>query len=124
MDFKVGDKVKIRPDSQYYDWNTASNPSEVEGYVTSVNIGASLIYKVAWPNDSTNHYSDFDLELVDRIEDLARAFEEDSLEEKSNIFVGNRETTLTIRIKDDTIILSESEAEQLLTELHNELRGA
>ncbi len=118
MDFKVGDKVRVVTKTEIYE---EINLYGKIGEIIEGTIEGLLLVSF---EDMEWYFNLPDLELEDRIEDLARAFDEASLEEKSNIFVGNRETTLTIRIKDDTIILSESEAEQLLTELHNELRGA
>lgn len=65
---KVGDKVKIRKDSQFYNDGWFNNPVGVVGVITSLNgSGAKqdLPIDVAWPGiDHVNDYAEADLEVV------------------------------------------------------------
>jgi len=60
--FKVGDKVLISDDSQWYDQGD-SNPANVEGVITEIKNEDLGIY-VKWSNDKSNSYNDRDLLLV------------------------------------------------------------
>lgn len=60
--FKVGDKVLISDDSQYYGI-TISNPANVEGVITRI-MDESLGIIVKWNNDTENSYNTRDLLLV------------------------------------------------------------
>ena len=83
MNFKVGDQVKIRKDSQYYDAGN-SNPANVRGTIT-VYIGDSrlpLPYKVDWHNGKTNNYASSDLEYWGHpINDMNKLLYPDYIEE-------------------------------------------
>lgn len=65
---KVGDKVKIRKDSEFYKDNWENNPRDVVGVITSLNgSGAEvgLPIDVKWPGiDPVNDYAEADLEVV------------------------------------------------------------
>ena len=66
---KVGDKVKISANSEFYasDWD--KNPQDVVGVITSLHGTGEpfgLPIDVLWPNfDSPNDYAESDLEVVD-----------------------------------------------------------
>ena len=61
--FKVGDQVKIRKDSPYYDGGD-SNPANVRGTITRYidNSRLRLPYTVDWHNNTYNSYASTDLE--------------------------------------------------------------
>jgi hypothetical protein len=60
--FKVGDKVLISDDSQYYGAGDA-NPSNVEGIITEIK-DEDLGIIVKWSNNTTNSYNTQDLILI------------------------------------------------------------
>ena len=60
--FEIGDRVMINIDSEYYNENTACNPSYVLGTVTIVHERDSVV-EVEWDNKKTNWYSDSDLDI-------------------------------------------------------------
>ena len=59
--FKVGDKVQIRKDSNYYMNGFDSNPKDTNGDVCDVYGDALMGIKVMWPAGLTNAYSEHDL---------------------------------------------------------------
>jgi hypothetical protein len=65
---KVGDKVKIRKDSNFYKDNWENNPRDVVGVITSLNgsgAAVDLPIDVKWPGiDPVNDYAEADLEVV------------------------------------------------------------
>ncbi len=61
--FKVGDKVKINTDSEYFGVSPA-NPKDVEGVVELVREANTYKYVVLWPNTRANSYRDKDLALA------------------------------------------------------------
>lgn len=65
--FKVGDRVRIRKDSEYYlDDSNSSNPKNTTGTVTKYKCGdytTSFTTNVDWDNNTQNSYRDGDLEL-------------------------------------------------------------
>ena len=63
-DFKVGDKVRIKKGSGYYQEERPCNPRGVVGVVIS-DTTTPLRYRVDWGNGQLNSYSDGDLELVE-----------------------------------------------------------
>ncbi len=65
--FKIGDKVLIRKDSEYYGCNEA-NPKEIKGIIDDIlddqeEIGLPI--RVKWTNGKSNSYGSKDLKLVD-----------------------------------------------------------
>lgn len=62
--FKVGDKVKIHKSSEYYKWNTSTNPKDVEGTITSTTAGVGHSIRVQWTGSAQNVYRPADLKLV------------------------------------------------------------
>ena len=63
-DFKVGDKVRIKKGSGYYQEERPCNPRGVVGVVIS-DTTTPFRYRVDWGNGQLNSYSDGDLELVE-----------------------------------------------------------
>jgi hypothetical protein len=70
MKFKVGDKVKIVKESQYYRDNDKGNPKDTNGEVFEIVISDSMPIKVRWSNNRTNCYYESDLELVQEIQEI------------------------------------------------------
>lgn len=66
--FKIGDKVKIRKDSKYYDRVEPSNPKDTIGTICQLYETHSYNYQVKWPAGAKNAYNDFDLELADTVQ--------------------------------------------------------
>lgn len=61
--FKVGDRVRIRKDSEYY-LDDHSNPKDTTGTVTGyTTTNGSWTTEVDWDNNTKNSYRDHDLEL-------------------------------------------------------------
>jgi hypothetical protein len=65
--FKVGDKVRIREDSEYYGINVNWNPAGVDGVV--YRLGEHSTY-VRWDTRCSNVYHERDLEYVKTLEEL------------------------------------------------------
>ena len=72
--FKLGDRVIIREDSEWFGGDDDSNPIELSGEVVFVRelIGGGepkdrFRYEVLWDNNYTNVYADFDLEIAEEI---------------------------------------------------------
>jgi hypothetical protein len=63
MKFEKGQKVRIRKDSKYYKLDTASNPRDISGIITSTRKGNFGIC-VTWNNGKENTYNESDLELL------------------------------------------------------------
>ena len=61
--FKVGDRVRIKSESEYYG-RSSSNPANVVGTVSEVNQYSGHHIRVIWDNKTTNVYREPDLELV------------------------------------------------------------
>jgi hypothetical protein len=65
LEFKVGDKVKISPESVYWGEDTRSNPRDTEGTVIetgdSVSYDTGFLYRVQWSISQTNVYKKGDL---------------------------------------------------------------
>lgn len=66
-DFRVGDRVAIRRDSEYYGRDSPTNPSNKEGIVTSVDAdeGDSHTIVVTWRERGSNVYRPSDLARTD-----------------------------------------------------------
>jgi len=62
QEIKVGDRVRISKDSEYYKDGQASNPKNVTGTVTSISSGMLKIH-VKWDNLRSNSYNVKDLYL-------------------------------------------------------------
>lgn len=66
---KVGDKVRIRKDSEFYNDGWENNPVDVVGVVVNMNGNGSewgLPIDVAWPGiPPLNDYAESDLEVVE-----------------------------------------------------------
>ena len=62
-EFKIGDKVKIRQDSEYY-LGIGNNPKGTTGTVVRFNEGWEHHMHVDWGNGWENCHRDYDLELV------------------------------------------------------------
>lgn len=65
--FQIGDKVFIRPDSEYYGDDVDRNPADVEGVVFArckEDYFSSHHYYVRWPGSYTNIYRPEDLQLT------------------------------------------------------------
>lgn len=63
--FKVGDRVKILPTSEWYGDGEA-NPPNVEGTINTIDNTdqTSLPIYVHWDDGTGNSYADIDLELI------------------------------------------------------------
>jgi len=67
MEFKIGDSVKIKEDTRYYNDNKPSNPNNVNGRITR--FYNDLIY-VLWPtHKNANVYHESDLKLTEVVID-------------------------------------------------------
>lgn len=67
-EFKVGDSVKIRKDSQYYGEDADSNPANILGDVVKVydnDDPGALNVSVVWKTGCRNSYAATDLELAE-----------------------------------------------------------
>ena len=63
--FKIGDRVRIRKDSEWYGRNER-NPSDTLGTILdSNNPNTDYRYNVFWDNDNSGAFRDIDLELVE-----------------------------------------------------------
>lgn len=61
--FKVGDRVRISKDSEYYVGSFYSNPTDVTGTVSEVREDEPFRYRVDWDNGLGNNYKINDLYL-------------------------------------------------------------
>jgi hypothetical protein len=65
---KVGDRVRISKDSQYYrSVSSESNPRNVTGTITFIDTAVSYCYSVKWDNGKSNSYPKGDLYLYQEI---------------------------------------------------------
>lgn len=62
---KVGDRVKISVDSEYYIDNDTWNPKDIEGTITNSNEYIPLPFMVKWDNGESNSYHSYDLEIAE-----------------------------------------------------------
>lgn len=62
--FKIGDKVRIRKDSEYYIDNTKNNPADIVGEIYEIVVAYDHNYYVNWENGGDNSYREEDLELT------------------------------------------------------------
>lgn len=69
--FKVGDRVRIRKDSEYYGMDVKTNPADVDGVVNKV--GERCIY-VLWDTGRTNSYLHRDLKYAKTLEELMEEY--------------------------------------------------
>lgn len=68
--FKVGDRVKIIPDTRYYEGNEySSNPKNISGIISGVHGEDDErdyhVYSVNWDNKNSNSYTANDLVLIE-----------------------------------------------------------
>lgn len=61
--FKVGDKVKISPSSEYYG-DGGTNPKDVVGTLSEIRTDREYVYRVIWSSGATNVYKREDLVLA------------------------------------------------------------
>ena len=62
--FKIGDTVRIRKDSEYYENDEQSNPRDISGVIVQYyGLGIHLPIRVKWANDKINSYREEDLEF-------------------------------------------------------------
>lgn len=102
--FKVGDKVKIRKDSEYYGECVISNPAERVGYIERMDSkqdSSHHFIKVSW-GDSYNAYRADDLELV-KEESLNENFKRDVLSIRDRIYQ-IREDILSLEAEQKNLI--------------------
>ena len=59
--FRVGERVRISFDSQYYRSRSQSNPKDVTGTITFINTTDAYCYSVKWDNGKSNNYTEDDL---------------------------------------------------------------
>jgi len=64
--FRIGDKVRIRKDSDYYG-NGRSNPKGTVGVIHLDQRDREYSYSVDWLNGYLNSYREYDLELAEEI---------------------------------------------------------
>ena len=114
-EFKVGDKVKIREDSDYY-LGTENNPEGTTGTVTKFNEGYTHIFQVDWGNGWENCYRDFDLELVNEEprEELVECSEEFPVNVQPNNYI--RHICGRIILDKESFILKDFTAESPIPE--------
>ena len=65
-EFKVGDIVKIATTSEFYQYNSPSNPRDREGIISEID-NFEFGIRVEWVNGSVNTYNSVDLELAKQI---------------------------------------------------------
>lgn len=63
MKFKIGDRVLIRKDSEYYGKDKDHNPANVVGVVSYIFDDDDHPYWVDWSEEYANSYREYDLEL-------------------------------------------------------------
>lgn len=64
-ELKVGDRVKIKPSSQYYRIGDIANPINIEGTIDEHYRNSRILpISVKWDNNHINSYSNKDLELI------------------------------------------------------------
>lgn len=63
MNFKVGDKVKIKEGNRFYGINK-SNPANISGVIMINSLPGNLPIRVNWSNHTSNKYNENDLVLV------------------------------------------------------------
>lgn len=102
--FKVGDRVKIRKDSEYYG-DSDKNPKDIEGTIIEIVPKGNLNIRVEWDNNSKNSYASKDLELVKQTKgiiaidaELERVVEVIDIHEK---FASKKDTIWNIDEKDN-----------------------
>ena len=67
MRFQIGDIVKIKKSSSYYDNRALHNPKDTKGRIIDFSDSRNdLDIKVKWDNDATAYYNEGDLGLVRR----------------------------------------------------------
>jgi len=62
--FKVGDRVKIKKNSRFYE-GTRNNPKDILGRIAFFSKGVNLNIRVDWDNGGSEDYSENDLELAE-----------------------------------------------------------
>lgn len=68
MKFRIGDRVVISRDSEYYGRNQYMNPTDsVIGEVTAIGVDAVFKYQVHWHLGGSNSYRERDLVFADAI---------------------------------------------------------
>lgn len=65
-EFKVGDIVKIATTSEFYQYNSPSNPRDREGIISEID-NFEFGIRVEWVNGSVNTYNSVDLEMAKQI---------------------------------------------------------
>jgi hypothetical protein len=60
---KVGDIVRINPNSEWFSDDSLSNPKNIDGKVINISKD-ELGYEVLWSNTYNNSYNESDLDLV------------------------------------------------------------
>ena len=120
IEFKVGDKVKIRKDSEYYCDDDDTNPKDTEGVVKSLHLSYDHPVRVNWSNGDYNYYRNVDLELVEK-DGAGEGFI--AVEGKENIPMRSIDV-LTIRDRiykiDEDLMALQKERDQLIRDLYNE----
>jgi hypothetical protein len=61
--FRIGERVRISKDSQYYKSRSQSNPKDVTGTIDKVDANEAYCYSVKWDNGERNTYEEGDLYL-------------------------------------------------------------
>jgi hypothetical protein len=69
--YKLGDKVRIKKDTEYYKAGDSFNPIDMDGTVSisDDDATAGYFYRVKWANGHSNSYRDEDLQLVSKFND-------------------------------------------------------
>lgn len=69
--FKIGDRVRIREDSEYYGLDANSNPADVDGVVNK--LGERHVY-VLWDTGRINVYHEGGLKYAKTLEELMEEY--------------------------------------------------
>ena len=82
MKYRIGDKVRIRKDSEYYGEHEYYNPANLVGEIIDIRLKGQYPYKVQWYIYADNNYRESDLEFWGHpINDLNKLLYPDYIEE-------------------------------------------
>lgn len=87
--FKVGDRVKIKPASEYFVDCDSYNPKNTEGVIEGVVGSLSNIILVQWSNGRQNSYNPGDLELINPVKRKTIKTIYQQLVEQSTLLIGD-----------------------------------
>lgn len=95
MNFKVGDKVRIRKDSYYF----TSQGHHGIGKISEINFSKRLPYGVTFNDGNHNAYSSTDLELVEETKKEKSKTEKQKIEEGAKVYKSSISTRIETDIK-------------------------